>query len=613
MPKTDSSITSGILRGSMISLILKLDGTEKRFCFKKRSITLGPKNSPDVDVPLPIESSILPYARIEEHNGRYCIFNLANDPNLRFNTLPFGRRTLMSGSKITIHDIELVIDSIDDMVEERAQGKEVEESFDDELATLMREVESLEIDTAPKKRETPPPPPSSPKGPWIMTLSIVCVLLVSTFFTTLYLSSSVKTEEEELKAGQGVADVAMALLYAKLHNIKPPNRNWADPKFLHHILSQIIPKTTGTCCSIDAQGNFNDFPYILRVYTNDDASRFVLVAQPQPNLISWASPKNSMVIESTTMEIRKIEDIQPLNRIIFNTNNLNATTTQRIATLLKEGALIPLHKLDQYNPVLQFTPPNELQMVVPGAQNYVYNAPRYHKLTEPLLSEALESEITPGLLQELNQLMSIPHLVFYTTEGVKSAVKSYKNLSDFITSQKLLVGYFTYNPKTHLPTKTELLVMNQSPQSEAKKIGKRQKSHQPIKIQSELYQAMTRLSSQRKQALRPIAEQMNELLYENNGAPLKGFKEQLVTQLKNYEKVDLTEQRRISRTLKKLYKKKVLGDQKVTGKQFLAYVKATGLTPYVQKRSPSKRKYNPLIQARGRVQDESEDNSSVLE
>ena len=587
----------------MISLILKLDGSEKRFCFKKRSIVLGPKNAPDVDIPLPIESSTLPYAKIDEHNGRYRIINLANDPNLRFDSLPFGRRTLMPGSKLSIQNALLVVDSIDDFVEERIDGKEVEGSSESELVTLMREVESLEVHTSsPEGAEKSNRVRNGQKGRFIMTLSAACLLLASIFFGTFYFSSSVKTEEEELRAARGVADAAMALLHAKLHKIKPPNSNWADPNFLHRILTQVIPKTSNSCCAIDAQGNFKEFPYILRVYTNEDASRFVLVAQPQPNFISWASPKDSIVIESTSMELRKLEDIQPLNRIIFNTNSLNNSTSQRIATLVKEGSLIPLYKLDYSDPVAQYTPPSELQMVVPGAKNFVYNAPRYHKLTEPVLSQALSGKITQELLQELKELMNIPRLVFYTTEGVKSAVKAYKNLSDFITSQQLLVGYFTYHPKTHLPTKTELLVMNQPLQTAAKKVERAQKPNQSIKIQSELYQAMTWLANQRKQALRPIAEQISELLYENNGIPQIGFKEQLVTLLKDYERVDFNEQRRISQTLRKLYKKKVVSEQKLTSKQFMAYIKATGLTPYVQKQSRSKRKYNPLIQARGKVQ-----------
>ncbi len=609
----------------MISIILKSDGSEKRFCFTKRSISLGPKGSQNVDIPLPIESSVAPYALIEEHNGRYTIQNLANDPHLKFNNLPFGRRTLVQGSVITVHGIELSIDAIDEVVEDRITPEENEKKHDNDLALLMQEVESLEIKVAPNKPEEPQEKtqaPSSKKLYWISTFTLLSILFITTIFTTIYFSNNVKSEEEELKAGKGVADVAMALLYAQLHNIKPTNNNWADPKFLDQILSQIIPKTTSPYSNIDAQGNFKDFPYILRVYTNDDASRFLLLAQPRPNFMSWFQTKDSVVIESTSMELRKIQDIQPLNRIIFNAKELNNTTIRRISTLVKEGALIPLNKLDHSDPVSQFSPPAELQMLIPGAQNFVYNAPRYYKLTEPILADALDGEVTPKLLEDLKDLMQVPHLIFYTTEGIKSAVKSYKNLSEYITTQKLLVGYFTYSPTTHLPTKTELLVMNQKAEGNRSKgigVNKLEKPHQPIKIYSELYQIMTRLGSRRKQALKPITDNINELIHENNGTPLKGFKEQLIASLKDYEKVDLTEQRKISNALRKLYKKNVMGKKEMSPKQFVAYIKATGLTAYVKKRAEAKkkaRKYNPLIHADGKVKDARHKtalNSSVLE
>jgi len=586
----------------MISLILRQGGQEKRFCFKKRTITLGPKGADNVDIPLPVESDASPYAKIEEHNGRYCILNAASDPNLRFGSLPFGRRTLSKGSVITLDDVELIVDSLDNLVEETLQPQESEDEFDDELQRLMKEVDALEQEPAPPVQDQEDrEEPKFVFSRWPLALTSVCLLLALLFFGTFYFSTSVKSEEDELRASRGVADAAMAMLYARLHQIKPPNQNWADPQFLHEMVAKVVPKTSPSCCEIDAQGNFKNFPYILRVYTNEDASRFVLVAQPQASFISWVTHKDSIVIESTTMELRKLEDIQPLNRIIFNVRSLNKVSSQRIATLVQEGTLIPLSRLNDHPASSQYTPPHELQIVAPGAQNYVYNAPRYYKLTEPLLTHALEGRVTPNLLKDLNQLMSIPHLVFYTTEGVKSAVKSYKNLSDFITSQKLLVGYFMYNKKTHLPSKTELLVMNQAPHAENKKGVRQEKRHQPIRIQSELYQAMIRLASQRKQALRPVSDRIGDLLYDNNSVPTTGFKEQLVTYLKDYEKVDLTEQRRISRSLKQLYKKQVIQDQKLTNKQFVAYVKATGLAPYVQKKTRSKRAYNPLMQARGEV------------
>ncbi len=593
----------------MITLILKVDGSDKRFCFKKRSISLGPKECGDVDIPLPVDSLETPFSLIEENNGRYTIQNLANDPRLRFNGLPFGKRTIAKGSTITFQHIRIVVESVDDVVEDRLWPKADEEPAASDIKDLIDEVERLEW-AEHEKEETEPAarnPAPVPKTTWIASLSVIVLLILGTFFATVYFSSNVKTDEEELKAAQGVSDAAVALLYANLHHIKPPNRNWADPEFLNQILSQVVPKTTTTHAYVDAQGRFRDFPYILRVYTNEDASRFVLLAQPESGVMSWFSPKNSIVIDSSSMTLKRIQDVQPLNRLIFNVNQMNKGALKRIAALSDEGTTIPLDLLDYGHPSSQFAPPQELKMLAPGAQNLVYNAPRYYKLTAPILSTAAEKNLTPEARQEFKRLMKIPHLVFYTTEGVKTAVKSYKNLSASITTQQLLVGYFAYHPKTHLPAKTELLVVNQPHKSNKTQRGEKEAAvHQPVRLESELYQTMTKLGSQRKQVLRPIAEKINDLLYENSGTPQNEFKEHLVILLKEYEKFDLTEQRRISRSLKKLYKRHVIDNQEMSGKQFLAYLKATGLSPYVKNRQTKKQRYNPLLNAGGSVRDNSQ-------
>lgn len=602
----------------MITIILKVNGSEKRFCFTKRSIRLGPKNSPDIDIPLPPES---PRALIEEHNGRYWIQNVDNDPNLKFNNLPFGRRTLTKGSVISTKDAQLLIDAIDEVVEDRISSDQGR-SFDEELALLMKQVDSLDVQSPPNEQDPPqdsPPPVAKKKFTWPIALGIVALLLISTFTATMYFSSHVKTEEEELKAARGVSDAAAALLFAGLHDIKPTNHNWSDPGFMNRILSEVVPKTSSTYCNIDSQGHFEDFPYILRVYTNDDASRFVLLAQPRPIFMSWFNSKDSIVIESSNMELRKIQDIQPLNRILFNAKELNGQTLNRIATLLKENPLIPLHKLDYANPLSQFSPPSDLNMLVPGAQNYVYNAPRYHKLTESILSEALSGDINPELLERMGRLMRVPHLVFYTTEGIKSAVKSYKNLSEYITSEKLLVGYFTYSSKTHLPTKTELLVMNQQQKSDFGKtnsIGLQKPPQGSTAINSEIYRTMTSLGRRRRQTLKPLADRIYQLVEGNNGTPEENFKEKLIAALKAYQQTDLIEQRKISAELRKLYKENVVENKELNSKHFFTYVNSTGLTPYVKKqeKKPAPRKYNPLIHADAKVKNPSQkaDEKSAL-
>jgi hypothetical protein len=579
----------------MVTVTVKYRGSEKKFCFTKSVITFGPKSSSEVDIPLPLDDLEVPHAKIVELNGRYTVHNLANDPEVRYNDLPFGRRTLTSGAVLNFHGVEAVVHKVENFAEAAAAPREPPDSIDDDLSLLMKEVDSLSVscEDPDESRERE----KSGKGLLRAGVSAAIILLVlGTAALTLCFSSYAKTGDEELKAARGLSDAAMALFYAKIHNIKPPNRNWSDPNFLKQILEGIVPKSTNEYCSIDSQGNFTDFPYILRIYTNDDASRFLLLAQPKPSFIRWFRPKNSIVVDSSQMELRKLKDIQPLNRIIFNTTDLNASTIKRIALLVNEGRLIPIEKLGKGNSEAQFSPPDELKTVAPGAQNVVYNAPRYHKITEPLLNEALEGRITGDYLKDLSNMMETPNLVLYTTEGVKTAVEAYNNLSGYVHPEKLLIGYFTYNNQTHLPVKTELLAAGS--QSEKEKQIALSSGRPAAKPNSELSQKMVQLKEERKQALTPLGIEVINLIRDNNEKPNKKFNELLTSRLKQYQAADIDQQKKISQSLVRLYKDYVVRRKKLTKKQFIANLKSSGLIADIKNLKPPR---PPLSEATGRV------------
>ncbi len=48
----------------------------------------------------------------------------------------------------------------------------------------------------------------------------------------MYLRLSTISKDEEVHAAEGVADIAMGLTYAQLHEADPASQNWSDPEFL---------------------------------------------------------------------------------------------------------------------------------------------------------------------------------------------------------------------------------------------------------------------------------------------------------------------------------------------------------------------------------------------
>ncbi len=108
----------------------------------------------------------------------------------------------------------------------------------------------------------------------------------------------------------------MALTYAQMHQLKPLNQNWGDPDFLKDILTKVLPPDYPSLVEQDKQEPFRNCPYMLRVYTSNDLSHFLLIAQPEPNLLQWLISRETILLDSRTMELHKIRDLRALNRLL---------------------------------------------------------------------------------------------------------------------------------------------------------------------------------------------------------------------------------------------------------------------------------------------------------
>src|SRR5690606_8087270 len=98
--------------------------------------------------------------------------------------------------------------------------------------------------------------------------------------------------------------------------------------------------------------------------------------QPAPNLMQWLVHKKTLVVDSSTMEMRKISDLKALNRLLANPDPLEGSNGEDIHHLIKEGGLMSLNSLAGHKNHWGFSPPKTLGFIRPGAENYIYNAPR---------------------------------------------------------------------------------------------------------------------------------------------------------------------------------------------------------------------------------------------
>lgn len=287
---------------------------------------------------------------------------------------------------------------------------------------------------------------------WILLFIFSIVAISAIIGSALYLTVSDKTEAQETKAAQGVADIAMALMHAQLNLLKPHNHNWSDVDFLKSNLLTILPDTPSNASQIDTQGQFNCCPYSLRIYTSSDLSHFLLIAQPAPSLLNWLIPQSLIVVDSHLMELRMLKDVRGLNRLLANPDPLEGLNGKEITSLVKQEGLIRLSSLATDTNSQDFPPPKNLAWIRPGAENLIYNAPRYYRLGHNIIQKSIALSTSKGssnevaaLKQTIDTFSNLQHFVLYSDQGKKSAAIVRQGLMLFAPSDKLLFGYLLFN------------------------------------------------------------------------------------------------------------------------------------------------------------------------
>lgn len=446
---------------------------------------------------------------------------------------------------------------------------------------------------------------------WIIAILFFAFLVI---ISLVFMRFNEHNEELENQAARSVADTAMALLHAQLHQIKPQSQNWSDRDFLKDNLLAILSTKYSPLCELDNQGKFVYCPYLLRIYTSKDLTRFLIVAQPASSLMNWFASKNAVVLDSEQMELRKINDIRALNRLLLSTTTLDGTNALEVSELVQQGEIIPLSKLGEDKLYREFNPPQELAFVQSGAENLIYNAPRYYKLTEPVMElaasiakeENSEGFETLFFLENLKNLSLIPHIVLYTTKGMEAALQAYKGLSMHAHIEGYLIGYLAFDPQNRRIANSHLLMAKSKHEdvpseseeeqvamsvgffsnSEIKDdIGSDSSSLQmqtDNRMYSMWFKQIADLAASRKQVLEPISEKMADLLGQHNFQIDPNFKEHFHSLLFQYEQADLQAQAKISKALNLIYKDYSTQNPEASQRVFFSYIKAAGLEPSIE-------------------------------
>lgn len=376
--------------------------------------------------------------------------------------------------------------------------------------------------------------------------------IVAIMIGLAYLWISDQGDEEEITVSREIADIAMALTHAQMKNIHLQNQNWADPDFITNNLTSVLAPKFSSLIDLDDYGHFHYSSYNLRIYTSNNLSQFLVIAQPTPSLVHWVIRKPTIIIDSYAMELRKTYDLKTLNRLLANANAIEGANSNEISSLVKQGTLIPLSLLVKKNHNEGFSPPKALALIRPGAENYLYNLPRYSLLGQNLIKRTLDLAENPSesdhavLQQEFSTLARYPNLVLYSLGGIQQATEFQKALTLLAPNEKFLVAYLQFNAKGRI-INSHLLMDDYSSiaglensldyDQEASKENnllslspsKTAQFHQIARINIDhndpLFLGLRSLSTSRLNALEPIGDELTSLIAAHNQLPTKDFEE----------------------------------------------------------------------------------------
>ncbi len=617
----------------MIRLTIHAKIDPEIYLFNKPVVLLG-NDSEQVDLKIEEEEIQGIHLEILVQNGMYVLVNLTKDPFVTVNGHSFGKKLLNSGDVILVHETPILFEKIEadqtnafqDNEENPSKEPFLQESstsiisfplpFEGEVDPLPDEelsfpaISQLVAETKEKeeKGRSPSAIPNETKDDdppeldnkenylvaieqgshlyqawkWILAITFSLIIALGTTGFAVYLTVSDTSEAEETKVAQAVADIGVALTYAQLNEIKPFNQNWSDIEFLKANLQAVLPDTMSYASQIDAQGQLHCCPYSLRIYTNSSLSRFLLIAQPPPSILYWIIPQSIIALDSEGMELHTLTDVRGINRLLANPDPLDGVNGREIATLIKQSPAIYLSTLAVDLDQPDFAPPKNLALIQPGAENFIYNSPRYYRLGQHIARKIIRLSTTKGSSQDVawlkknvKNLEMLHHPVLYAEQGKKGALLMQQGLMLFAPSNKFLFGYLLFNEqgkihqaqilkeeefKEHLlpVSKEGEMIAFQTPNEEKEEENfreiKRKKDAKEVDRNHPIYIQLQSQTIARENELKPLMAAMSALIQQEFRYPKSRFQFEFQELAHVYLMANHKHKKAMRMTLESLYK-----------------------------------------------------------
>ncbi len=407
---------------------------------------------------------------------------------------------------------------------------------------------------------------------WILVFIFSLLTISAASGTIIYFSVSDKAEAQETKIAQAMADIAMALMHAQMANLIPENQNWSDTDFLKTNLLTILNDNKSHAFHIDAQNQFSCCPYSLRIYTSCDLAHFLLIAQPAPSLLNWLIPKSIVAVDSHLMELRILKDIRALNRLLMNPDPLDNFNGKEITATIKQGEVMSLSTLARDSGLTDFAPPENIAWMRPGSDNFIYAAPRYHRISQTVFQKILDYNTSlhatdeyVAPIEELECFTRHDQLVLYCDKGEEEAQNLRNIFRTLLPNNKMLFGCISLTPAgeierafllkdeesdlqgnssgTHTHQENFAITNDAKPSSsivQTNNLTPNDNSNtsdiaQISAIeQHPVYLKLHEIVLMRKQSLQPLAATLNELMQLDVETPLNNFTEAFSAQVNDY-------------------------------------------------------------------------------
>jgi|GEM_PF-3442400 len=504
----------------MFQLNIKRESSELSYVFDQAKLILGSKGAPPVDLTLSDPTLLPVHLTIFRKGKDYFAENVGHDPHTSVSGVPFWKKKLKSGDVISLGRSTIIFYQLASPAHPEEEGtggtplllppplKEKVTSSGATAKETTRETNLIER-LSPELTE-------SPLHVWLLLAGIIMVF-VALFGLAFTLTMREKAQEEKIVAGQRLADLGMMLTYAQLYSLEPPQKNFLDPEFLKGIASRVLSPLSVELNWIDKEGRLKGADHHIRIYSDGDLERFILLAQPEYKFSQWVVPSWTLVLDSDELIVRATQDLKELNRLLAEkVGGLEGTNLSLVTQTIQAMDQLPLKTLALDHSNEGFTPPEELSYIDPKGSHYIYNAPRYFLFNQPLVELACqlgeEKEQLDLLKKEIALRSRFPLMILYSAMGIESAIEARKVFSEETPDSSHLIGYLELDEKTGGPGKSRLLMMGHRHQ-EGSEEAKNESSDPLASYQDHpLYAELLQLLEARKEHLKPYYASMVGLL-----------------------------------------------------------------------------------------------------